>query len=578
MKIKNLILSMATVGVLASCTAYDTPAAIAAGTVKEDSVKVKLSRHVLWVNIDGGVGSLVKEMTESGELPVIKDMLQYSKYSWTGLADNRRGVSAQGSSSTGEDPVTWASMLTGVSSDLHFIHDGSYLSDYKVGNNPLAQTVSNFPSIVNQVNNGNADMTVSCVTPFGNLTHYLADAESAITTDNDSETQTELLNQLKTKDYSLIITSFRGVLDAGRSGGFKLENTDYKSALKQVDTYLSELQQAINSRTHADMEDWLIVVSSNIGGTPEGLTGGTSDSERDIFGLFYNPHYTSYEIKGGTITAPLFCADADFYAEIRDTTALYEIKDGTIAVEFNLRLIPRSDGLFTSSWRKVLGKTTWGIFRERSQTKIRINSNPVLQEDVTGSNDCLWHSYYFHIGDRERATRSYQMSYDGARVKANTVQAGIGLKPDSTFFYVGKEQVSTNYYIASIRLWNTALDDPTVDAYKGVYTAVPKSHPQYKHLIGEWVLTPENVIGDSVINNSVPGMPQLYLTKKPVFIKTANTLPDRLASNSIMMENTLIAPQIVYWLLGASSIDPRLEGYNFLKSYAIEEQWRDKVE
>lgn len=578
MKIKNLILSMAAGAVLASCTAYDTPASVAAGTVREDSVKIELSRHVLWVNIDGGVGTLVKEMTEAGELPAIKEMLQHSKYSWTGLADNRRGVSGGGSSTTGEDPVTWASMLTGVSSDLHFIHDGSYLSDYTVNENPSSQKVSNFPSIVKQISSVNSNMRVACVTPFDNLNRYLADASFIKTTTGDAETQSTLLQQIEKNDYNLVITSFRGVLDAGRSGGFKLENTAYKSALKQVDTYLSELQQAINSRPHADMEDWLIVVSSNIGGTPEGLTGGTSDSERDIFGLFYYPHYASYEIKGGTITAPLFCADADFYAEIRDTTALYEIKDGTIAVEFNLRLIPKSDGTYSSSWRKVLGKSTWGVFRERSETKLRINSNPALQEDVTGSNDCLWHSYYIHIGDREGATRSYQMSYDGARVKANTVQAGIGLKPDSTFFYVGKDQVSTNYYIASIRLWNTALDDPTVDAYRGVYTAVPKSHPQYKHLIGEWILSQDNVIGDSVINNSVPGMPQMYFTKKPVFLKTANTLPDRLASNSIMMENTLIAPQIVYWLLGASSIDPRLEGYNFLKSYAIEEQWRDKVE
>lgn len=569
---------MAAGAVLASCTAYDTPASVAAGTVREDSVKVELSRHVLWVNIDGGVGTLVKEMTEAGELPAIKEMLQHSKYSWTGLADSRRGVGGGGSSTTGEDPVTWASMLTGVSSDLHFIHDGSYLSDYTVKDNPTSQTVSNFPSIVKQINSVNSTMKVACVTPFDNLNRYLADASFTKTTTGDSETQATLLQQIEKNSYNLVITSFRGVLDAGRSGGFKLDNAAYKSALKQVDTYLSELQQAISARPHADMEDWLIVVSSNIGGTPEGLTGGTSDAERDIFGLFYYPHYTSYEVKGETIMAPLFCADNDFYAEIRDTTALYELKDRPLAVEFNLRLIPKSDGTFSSGWNRILGKDTWGVARQGSSTIIRMNGTPYLQEKIEGSKDSQWHTYYVHVGEKANGTRSFQLSYDGKRIKIGTTQAGFGLKPDSTYFYLGKAKIDTQYLLTSIRLWDTTLDDPTVDAYKGVYTAVPKSHPQYKHLIGEWVLTPENVIGDSVVNNSVPGMPQMYFTKKPVFMKTANTLPDRLASNSIMMENTLIAPQIVYWLLGASSIDPRLEGYNFLKSYAIEEQWRDKVE
>ena len=84
------------------------------------------------------------------------------------------------------------------------------------------------------------------------------------------------------------------------------ENTSYLNALKLIDTGLGQLLATIEARKDAYYEDWLVCVTSNHGGTPDGHYGGNTDQERDIFGIFYYPHYTSYEMKGGNSVGGIF--------------------------------------------------------------------------------------------------------------------------------------------------------------------------------------------------------------------------------------------------------------------------------
>ena len=62
-------------GLYASCTKYDTPASIAGGIEDTAASKKSVKRYVLWVNIDGAVGSVVKREVERGTLPVIRRCL-----------------------------------------------------------------------------------------------------------------------------------------------------------------------------------------------------------------------------------------------------------------------------------------------------------------------------------------------------------------------------------------------------------------------------------------------------------------------------------------------------------------------
>lgn len=564
---------------LTSCTKYDSPESVAGGLVKTDSVGLTLTRKLLWVDIDGARGTIVKQMSEAGELPNITSLLAHAKYTFDGISDSGYGITGESTSSSGEDPLTWGSMLTGVNGYLHFIHDGSYTSDYQIGSTGgLNQKVSFFPTIVQYLAEQNAKLHVSVVTPFENLNKYLGDAYSVKTTTDDEATQTELSEQLADKDYQLTIASFKSVWDAGKQGGFSTSNQEYKSALKKVDEYIGSLKQTIESRPHPDYEDWMIILSSNRGGTEDGKTKVYSDAERDIFGVFYYDHYTPYEMKGGVMEAPIFESTDKLNAQIADTNAIYSLKDNDISMEFNIRMMPRSNGQYTGdNWSKVLGKSYFGVWRQRNTLSTYIGGGGSFEKAITAGNDNLWHSLYYFYGKESGSEVSVDAYYDGTAQFSNQ-NGNMSTLPDSSYFYVGKGGLPTAYYIRSIRFWNTKLSDPTITSLANKTGAVEETDANHPHLLGEWILTSENIKNDTVIENSIKGGPYLKFNHAPTFIRIANTLPEKLKAGDLVMENTLIAPQIIYWLCGSGAINPVLEGYNFLKKYALEEQWRDILE
>ena len=70
-----------------ACTEYDTPAEIADDGTIDTGISTKIHRKVLWINIDGAVGEVVKNSLPADG--AIAKMLKNSKYSWTGVSDNR---------------------------------------------------------------------------------------------------------------------------------------------------------------------------------------------------------------------------------------------------------------------------------------------------------------------------------------------------------------------------------------------------------------------------------------------------------------------------------------------------------
>lgn len=561
------------IATLAACTKYDSPESVAGGIEKTDSVELTLTRHLLWVNIDGARGSLVKQMCEEGELPNISSLLKHAKYAFSGISDSGYGVPGESNSSSGEDPLTWASMLTGVGGYLHFIHDGSYMSDYQTGNNgALKQTISFFPTIVQYLSTENSKLHVSVVTPFANLNKYLGDASSVKTTADDAETQTELSEQLADKDNSLTIASFRSVWDAGCDGGFSLDNAAYKNSLKKVDEYVGNLKKTIEARPNPDYEDWMIILSSNRGGSADGTHDRYTDSDRDIFGVFYYDHYTPYEMKGSTIEAPLFCGSDRLVGQVADTLGEYSIKGKTLALEFNIRMMPKSDGTYKgNNWDQIIGKSLWGAYRQNTTVSSYIDYRK-YEKAITAANDNLWHSFFL-ANTNDNGKIKGATCYDGKRVL--TAEGYQADKDDYSYLYVGNALLPTAYYVSTIRMWDSDLDDPSISTLANTVGLLPETNKNRGHLLGEWILAPEYLKNDTVIENSVKGGPYLKFNHKPTFVRIANTLPDMLASNRLMMENTLIAPQIIYWLCGASAVNAKFEGLCFLKSYALEEQWRD---
>lgn len=573
---------------LQSCTDYDTPDPIAGEISDADSVKLQLTHRVLWINIDGASGSVVKQQVENGSLPTMASMLQHAKYSFKGLSDTH-GIPSDISANE-ENPITWVSMLTGVDADLHRVSNYAYSPDFEVTDNPVNQKISYFPSLVQQIAKSDPALAISVVSPWSSLNRYLGDAKSVVTTDNDDQTEATVLDQLRNDDFRFQIVSFRNVLDAGKNGGFTSQNTSYIDAIKATDKRIAALIQAIDGRENKDYEDWLVVITSNNAGSASGDYSQATDAQRDVFGIFYYDHYTPFEMKGEMLESVLF--DRSYYAYIKDKEENYSLPDNTFGVEFSMQMLPKSDGLYNgNNWDKFFGKGRWGLYRQRETISFRVSSNGnigALQEAIAAGNDMYWHTYFYGLGDVHDMTRNMLICNDG---KPNLVKeisnAGMQVPTDTTDIVIGKENVPTAYRINSLRLWNTIPDEVTLESNANMSGSIPISHPDYQHLIGEWVMRSDKVKtafetdkdGNSVqywyIDNNIAGKPEIRFTAEPVFVKVANTLPGFRNSGNLIIENTTIAPQILYWLCGESSIDSKLTGYPFLKNYALEEQWRD---
>ena len=95
-------------------------------------------------------------------------MLAHSKYAWVGLADGHDWLPDNRGSFSEEDPVTWASMLTGVNSRMHRIKDYSYTPDYVMGASPVIPN-----TVVQYLSNNDPMLRMSCVTPWENLNHFV---------------------------------------------------------------------------------------------------------------------------------------------------------------------------------------------------------------------------------------------------------------------------------------------------------------------------------------------------------------------------------------------------------------------
>ena len=549
---------------LSSCKEYDTPAAIAVDMPETGDVAVQ--RRVLWINIDGAVGAVVKDQMPN----TLKAMLPHSKYTFAGLSDNRSALNTDA-----EDCTNWTTLLTGAVAAKHKVRDNSYIPDLDVNPNNPDQEVVYYPNIISHITEAFPNAKTLCVTPWKTLNeNMLNNTYETITSTSDEETRDLVVNSLKNADMYFTLASFKGMQEAGKVGGFTASNTDYLQALNTIDGYIGECLEAINGRENAQQEDWLIVVTSDHGGKSDGSWSGTSVTERNSFCLFYYNHYVEKELKGETMYAAYF--DRNNSAKIEDPLQLYAAGEGrSLSVEFTLHLDPGPDGSYSSGWNRMLGKRSWGVYRQYAdQTIFRMEAGEhgigPIQTGIEGYGNSLWHFYQLGIASPTTTTKSYVIFYDGElKVRANSNTAGYIEDKDN--LNIGGTGIPTPYYITELRIWDTMLDEQVYVDNSNLLN-ITSSHPQYKHLIGYWKFNPDAFIDDRTIKNEIEGMPNLVFNAAPILAEFANTLPANRKSGDLILENTMITPQILYWLNVGQPTD--MDGFNFLEYYNLEEAWR----
>jgi len=408
----------------------------------------------------------------------------------------------------------------------------------------------------------------------------LNNAKSTITSANDAQTRDVVVENITNEDYTFILADFSGMLAAGKNGGFKADNAAYISALTSIDGYIGEFLTAIDARENIYYEDWLVILTSNHGGTADGHFGGASDAERNNFGLFYYNHYDEEALNGSKLYGALFDTKNQYKALAFDSIGAYSLGTDAFAVEVIMCNIPKQDGTYTNGgdWNKMIGKKGWGIFRQRTEASFYISSSPAFQQNPTAYNDAQWHHYGFSVASASTGNRDWRITLDGV-LKASGTTTSQGVSLDSTFLQIGGTSVKTSYLVSEVRLWKKNLAERDFQQETDIAPS--------NDMLAYWKFKPSELVGalgsdTLIIRNQIQGGFNLYYIKNAdaewpaegnACAMYANTLPTYINAGKICVENTLIVPQILYWL--GISAPSSLDGYQFINLYSLSEEWRE---
>jgi len=551
---------------IASCTKYETPPAVA-GDIP-DSTDNSIKRRVLWINIDGAVGSIVKSNLPEN----LKGMLPKSKYTFEALGDNREITDMNK-----EDATTWATLLTGMNASTHKVKDDSYIPDLIVNPGTPEQKVKYYPNVVKLINQSRPNAKSLCITPHAGLNaNMLNNTYRTVTSTSDEDGKNLLIKSLEEENMDFTLVSFAGMFEAGKSAGFSGNNASYITALNKIDGYIGECMAKIKARKNAAKEDWLIIVTSGQGGKEDGTWGGLSDQERNTLCIFYYDHYSSVEIKGKTLYGALF--DKNNSAYVSDPNQIYSAGSGkNLSVEFVTRFEQGPSGGYDGSgWEGMIRKKSWSIHRQNADVIFRMeageNGISAIQESFANLQNSLWHSFQLGIEASSKTTKNYVQLYDGTIVRKKSSNTA-GYNEDKNNIEIGGTNVPTPYYISELRIWDTMFDDKTYSDLSNQLN-ITNAHPQYKHLVGYWKFSPDQLVDGRTIKNLIEGKPDLIFNNTPKLASFANTLPAQRKSGNLIIENTMVVPQILYWLnVGQVST---MDGFNFLENFSHQEEWRQE--
>ena len=386
-------------------------------------------------------------------------------------------------------PVTssgpgWSAMMTGVWHNKHGVNDNSF----------NGSNFQNFPHFFNRVEGFNPSLHTASICHWGPINDEIVDlTDFQQNISSDPGVRTAGVNYLLQNDPDVLFLHFDDVDHAGHASGYSPTNQDYLDAIELVDGYAGDLLNALTQRPNYTNENWLILSSTDHGGT--GFShGGSSFEERNIWMIASGDQIPNQEITPDTtITQSGNVLDfngTDNYA----TVGNLPLFDFGSTLDFSIEVRVKTSGF--SGDPSIVSNKDWDsgnnkgfiistIFPNGPNWKVNIGDGS-NRADLTGSaiNDNQWH-HLTATFDRDGDLTIYE---DGSFVSSTSI-VNIGDINTGLSLAFGQDG-SLNYpyhfngIISEVRIFNTVLSGETVASF--TCSSVSPAHPNYSNLIGYW--------------------------------------------------------------------------------------------
>ncbi|SFH00416.1 alkaline phosphatase family protein [Pedobacter insulae] len=546
-KIINRILPLALLMgiVYSSCTKYDNPPPV----FEEFEPTVTTQRKVLVISIDGLAGSELKAIAPTN----IEALRKTSKYSY----DVLRGQVAN-------DVASWATMITGVSYSKHLIRENTFQPTPKENSHDAPAVFRNSFDYVLQYKS----VKTAMVTPWAELRNYVKVVDRAPVVTTDVAVKDSAINIINTiTPLGTMIVNFRDVQAAGASGGFLATNATYKAAVVKADEYVGNIITALKARKNYVNEDWLIMVTTN--------HGGSNDDPKPGFLIASNKNLKEEEVKKSGFNTVNFKTDA-IVAAVPDDHGLYSFgTDKDFSVQMQTKFMS------ANYYPQFLGKSTsnytgWFWMQEGNQWNLEFggtnNGGGGKQQlgIAAGLADGSWHTLTMTVKYVNSTTRTASAFVDGVFKSSYNVSASKNINT-TELLKLGVVGGNSDFYAANLSIFNIALEPAVVTANIALKDIT--KHPNYANLIGFW---PINEGGEGVISNKAPVGYDMYLSGPFSWPSMGTSLPagnipdPNAGGKSIILTPAAVSATMLYWMnikiLPVFGID----GNPFLNQFEIE--------
>lgn len=182
----------------------------------------------------------------------------------------------------------WTAMLTGVWHQKHQVVS----NDYKSPN------LKEYPHFFHRIREERPDLQTYSIVNWGPIHQILQehDASHHSSPINDGRVTSSVVRTLKRKEVDVMFVQLDHVDHAGHTYNFSPESEKYLKAIEKSDRQLGQMVGALEKRKNYDQEDWLILITTDHGGSDHGH-GKNIKEHTTIFYMAAGPGVTKGEIK-----------------------------------------------------------------------------------------------------------------------------------------------------------------------------------------------------------------------------------------------------------------------------------------
>ncbi|RYD32244.1 MAG: hypothetical protein EOP87_13190 [Verrucomicrobiaceae bacterium] len=240
-------------------------------------------KRVLIIGIDGLLPSALKAAGTTH----LRQLMDEGTTTFTGHSGGTPGTPTEQPTLSGP---AWTTMMTATYADVHGVR-GNTSSPYGT---PGGYQVERAPHFAKRLKEIKPTASVGSIASWGWIEDYLVAAQPSAFdlhskgegknyAEKDLDVSRKSVDCLLGGNPDVLFVHFDQVDGAGHASGFKVDNPTYLEAVRVVDTHVGALLAALKKRPRYALEDWLIIATTDHGGTSGGAHGGQSPEERTIF-------------------------------------------------------------------------------------------------------------------------------------------------------------------------------------------------------------------------------------------------------------------------------------------------------